>query len=614
MGIVYDRCIKYTFSMLLIIISITLSRAQVEAYPPFWWKNMQNDSLHLIIYSAKTLKNPPVISGNAANIIHSRVADNPHYAFVSLLIDDEVTGSEIEIKVGHQKINYQFKERQPHSVKGLNQSDVLYLISPDRFANGDTLNDLVKGMNEEVHSRDSIYGRHGGDIMGIQNHLDYIHNMGFNALWLCPVLTNDQFRDSYHGYAITDHYSIDPRFGNNTMYKELVDNMHARGMKMVMDVVYNHVGTEHHLFKQLPDSNFFHFHEGREKGFLQTNYRAVTLFDPHASDADKNRFKDGWFVSHMPDVNQNHEPMAQFLIQNSIWWIEEFGLDAFRVDTYTYPDQVFMGELARRIKAEYPDFFIFGETWVHGAEIQSYFVENNPFNPVQSNMDAVTDFQLAFAIQEALVKPQGWTEGIAKVYYTLAADYLYEKPEDHVTFLDNHDLARIFGHVNGDLKKLEVALGMLFTMRGIPCMYYGTEVLMRGVENHGVIREDFSGGWPTDEVNKFDKSGRSEDEEYIHNYISELLKWRANSKAITQGKLKHFVPEDGVYVYFRYHSNDVVMVVANTSDKSQTVDLNRFKEIWPVNAKGVEVLSQKPFGGSSLKIGATELKIFNLKH
>ncbi len=470
MVFVSNRCKNYTLSLVLFFSCTGFLNAQVEVFPPFWWKGMANDTLSLIVKTEKSNQKKPSFSGEVAQIIEIKKAANPKYYFIKLLINSNSEDSILKMKFGKYKVDYLFKTRRKRNRRSLDQSDVMYLISPDRFANGDSKNDHPKKLKEKVYSRDSIYGRHGGDIQGILNHLDYIQNLGMNSLWICPLLTNDMPEASYHGYAITDNYSIDPRFGSNELYKTLVEELHKREMTMVMDMVYNHVGTEHHFFQDLPDSNFFNFHESYDDGYLQTNYRAATLFDPHSSKADSKKFKDGWFVASMPDLNQTYEPVAEFLIQNSIWWIEEFGVDAFRIDTYTYPDQKFMGELAARVKKEYPEFFIFGETWVHGPEIQSYFVEGNPFNKIKSNMDAVTDFQLAFAIQESLVREQGWTEGIAKVYYRLAADYLYQKPENHVTFLDNHDLARIFGHLNGDIQKMQTALGMLFTIRGIHCL------------------------------------------------------------------------------------------------------------------------------------------------
>ena len=567
------KCLIYTY--LVLIVHCTPAFAQVKCYPPFWWKGMQNKTLEILVDGGTAMKSPPEVKGNV-ELVSSVLAANERYAYVTLLIQDDAP-DKIQLKVKGKNHNYFLKTRKGVQPGGLSPADVMYLITPDRFANADPSNDKVKGMNERVYSRDSIYGRHGGDIQGIIDHLDYVDDLGCNALWICPLLENNEFKASYHGYAITDHYLIDPRFGTNELYRDLVNHAHERDMKMVMDVVYNHFGSQHHLFLDPPDSGFFNWHDG----FIRTNYRAATLYDPHVSEYDRKRFADGWFDGHMPDVNQRNPHMAAFLIQNSIWWIEEFGIDAFRIDTYTYPDQQFMADLAKRVRDEYPGFFLFGETWVHFPEIQSYFVENNRYNSIATHLNNITDFQFAFAFTEALQKEQGWTEGVAKLYYRLASDYLYEDPSTQIIFLDNHDLARIYGTLNQDMNKMRMAMGVLFTMRGIPCLYYGTEIGMKETENHGVIREDFPGGWAGDEVDKFTAEGRSSEENEIYNWINKLLSWRAESVAMTRGKFMHFVPEDGVYTYFRYTDEEVVMVSINTNNtKEIDLDLGRFAEIW----------------------------------
>lgn len=601
----------YKKHVLLIILSLIIMGkgfSQTKVYPPYWWAGMENDTLELLIYNPGGFKNAPSISGDV-ELIDSKLATNNRYAFVKVNIAEAKAGS-FKIGKGKGAINYELRERSTYLPKGLNPADAMYLITPDRFANGDPTNDVVIGMKEEELDRNEPFARHGGDLKGITLKLDYINNLGFNSLWICPVLTNDMAEESYHGYAITDHYNIDPRFGSLEDYRNLMEQMRSREMKMVMDVVYNHFGTEHHLFKDLPDSSFFNFHKGFDAGYQQTSYRAAALFDPHASKSDRVQFTDGWFVRTMPDVNQRNPHIAAFLIQNSIWWIEEFGIDAFRIDTYSYPDQKFMGELAGRIKQEYPDFFIFGETWVHYPEIQSYFPEGAKYNPVNSNMDAVTDFTLCFAIQEALNKEQGWTEGVSKVYYRLAADYLYENPDQLVTFLDNHDLARIYGHYGENWPKLKTALGMLFTLRGIPCMYYGTEILMKETANHGVIREDFPGGWESDSVNKFVAEGRTELENEAFDWIKLLLDYRSDSKALTEGKLTQFVPVDGVYVYFRSTEEDTVMVIVNTNQKdSKALKINRFAELWPKGSTGIDIATQQKIGGEELNLAPMSILV-----
>ncbi len=603
---------KYLSALVLsTLIVLNTSFGQTKVFPPHWWVGMENDTIELLVYNEDGLKQAPAVKGNI-QVLSSELAVNPNYAYVKLRLGNAKPQT-LKIGSGRQAVKFELKSRLGFLPAPLNPADAMYLITPDRFANGDIKNDHPKGFKEGKYGKDKPYGRHGGDIKGIINHLDYIKDLGFNTLWVSPLVTNDQPEESYHGYAFTDHYSIDPRFGSNSDYAELVRQMHSRDMKMVMDVVYNHVGDQHLLFTDLPDSSFFNWHKGYEGGFRQTSYRAATLFDPHASESDKEQFKNGWFVKHMPDLNQRNPHVATFLIQNSIWWIEEFGVDAFRIDTYTYPDQEFMGKLAKSLKREYPGFFLFGETWVHGPEIQSYFPQGNKFNPEQTQLDAVTDFTLYYALQEALNQNPGWNEGITKVYYRLAADYLYDRPDLMVTFLDNHDLARALGHNGGDVEKLKTALGMLFTLRGIPCVYYGTEVLMKATDGHGLIREDFAGGWPSDTINKFTEQGRSVAENDMFNYIQKLLAYRNTSKALTEGKMTQFVPQDGVYVYFRHSETETVMVVVNANQENEkTMELNRFEELWPKGSSGKNILSGQPFSGSEIKLAPKSIQIIEL--
>ena len=333
-------------------------------------------------------------------------------------------------------------------------------------------------------------------------------------------------------------------------------------MKMVMDVIYNHIGNEHHLYKDIPDSNWFHFHDG----FNKTNYRAPALMDPYASDYDRDKMSDGWFDKHMPDLNQQNEHVAAFLIQQTIWWVEEFGIEALRIDTYAYPDQSFMRMWGKAMKDAFPDLFLFAETWVHGIPVQAWFL-GDALGPEPNYLDGLTDFQLHYAVNDGMNNGQGWTSGIAKVYYTLAKDYVYDHPEKMVTFLDNHDLARFNGVVGKDFDKFKMGIGMLMTMRGIPSLYYGTEVLMSETDGHGKIREDFMGGWATDSLNKFTADGRTDLENEAFDYIAQLADLRQKNEALHSGKTTQYVPVDGLYVYFRYTDDQTFMVVVNTSDK-----------------------------------------------
>ena len=562
------------FSLLGFSLS-TIAQNIERVDPPFWWIGMQNDTLELLI-KGTDLSDDVTIKSENVILLSVELNDNAHYLFVQLYISKTAEPQNLKIYSGKKHVNYELKARsdQNKSLMGLDPSDLVYLITPDRFANGNEKNDVVKGMNEIEVNRFEPYGRHGGDIAGIRSKIDYLYDLGVTALWINPLLENDQPKESYHGYAITDHYLIDPRFGTNEEYRAFIDACHAKGIKVIMDVVYNHFGNEHYLMKDMPQDDFVN--EWPE--FTQTNYRATSLHDPYASEKDKTLMTDGWFDKHMPDINQSNTHIANYMTQNSIWWIEEFGIDAFRIDTYAYPEKEYMSKFADEIGREYPKFFMFGETWVHGPQVQSWFAKDNPLNPGNTNLQSVTDFQLAFAIHKGFKEKHGWAEGINRIYYVLSGDYLYSQPENLVTFLDNHDIARIYGLLEEDMRKFKMANALMLTTRGIPQMYYGTEILMKATDGHGEIREDFWGGWKEDSVNKFEASGRTELENEAFNYIKNLAHFRKKSKAITEGKLVQFVPKDGVYCYFRYTENEEIMVIMNASEEVVIEDLSRYKE------------------------------------
>lgn len=604
---------NHVLVIFLLFIGIFPLAGQTQFFPPHWFTGLKEQKLELMVYNPDGFGDEPEVQLDQALNYQSfylgKEEVNTHYLFLDLDLA-KLSGSQLKITINGKPYTYKFKP--PHSDRpmGLNPSDAIYLITADRFVNGDKKNDAVRGMNEKKYGRQYEFGRHGGDIQGIINQLDYIQGMGFTATWASPLQTNDEFKESYHGYAITDHYNIDPRLGSLDLYQQYVEASHQRGMKVVMDVVYNHVGSQHLFHLDPPDSGFFHF----DMMHTRSNFRAVNVIDPHVSKADKKKFSQGWFDDHMPDVNQTHPQFANFLIQNSLWWILEFGIDAFRIDTYAYPDQEFMAELGRRIKLERPTFFLFGEIWVHYPEIQSFFVGNNPLNPNNSHLDAVTDFQFRYALKESLEQPQSWTGGIAKLYYRLAADHMYSHPENLITFIDNHDEPRFYGELHEDLNKMKVALGILYTMRGIPCTYYGTEILMRETKNHGVIREDFPGGFEGDQFNKFNPEVLRGEEAEINSYMRALLSWRANSDAVTNGSFLHFVPENDVYVYFRISEKETVMVVVNNNaNESQTVDLNRFREAWSVMGTGYDVLTGEAAPMDNLVMEPMSIRIFSRK-
>ena len=571
--------------------------------PPNWWIGMKENSVELMLHGENIRDLKPVLEEYpGVSITQITRLESPNYLFITLRIGPGAKQGNLSFFLNNsegkkaQSFKYQIRNRNYPGGQGLAQvtpSDVMYLLMPDRFANGDPNNDSFEDMNQVGINRSKMYFRHGGDLQGVMNHLDYFKELGVSALWLNPVQENDQPYESYHGYAITDHYSIDKRFGTNELYRRLVDTCQKVGIKMVMDVIFNHVGDQHWFIQDIPSSDWIHqFPE-----YTQSNFRATTLMDPYASEVDKNKMTDGWFSEHMPDLNQQHPQLANYLIQNSIWWIEFAGLAGYRIDTYAYPDQEFMSDWGERIQAEYPDFLIFGETWVHGKAVQAQFTQNNDLRDgYNSNLPNVTDFQLYYAIKEALTKPQQWEKGISRVYYTLAQDFLYENPYHNVTFLDNHDDSRFWSVVGRDMRKFKTAIAFLLTTRGIPCLYYGTELPMGNFANpDGKVRSDFPGGWAEDPVNKFTAEGRSDAEKDLFNYISTLAKYRQATPALEYGDLVQFVPENGVYVYFRQGGGKTVMVIMNTSIKTTTLDLDRYKEGWEGYRFGRDIVSKTAY-------------------
>ncbi len=473
------------------------------------------------------------------------------------------------------------KQNTGSSSKGANlpplgAQDLIYLILPDRFANGDSQNDSVEGMQQQGVARHKFLFRHGGDLLGIMERLDYLEQLGVTAIWLNPVLENDQPYESYHGYAVTDHYRIDRRLGTNEQYKLLVQMAHERGIKVIMDVIFNHVGDQHYQILDIPSRDWIH----QWPQYTQTTYRATTLLDPYATDYDRRLMTDGWFDKHMPDLNQQNPHLANYLIQNSIWWTAYSGQDAFRIDTYAYPDPHFMAEWNRRLQAEFPQLGIFGETWVHGPAVQAWFTQGDRLHPpFNTALPGVTDFQLYYAINEALAKDPGWTDGVLRLYYTLAQDYLYEQPEKNVVFLDNHDLARFFTVVGQDMDKFKSGLALLLSLRGIPMLYYGTELGFTG-EGGGFGeggRVDFPGGWHSDQPNLFQEKDRNATQQTIFNYVKRLANFRKNNAVMWQGTFRQYVPQDGLYCFYRQLGEERMIVFFNGKNSAQSIDLQPYQ-------------------------------------
>ncbi len=554
----------------------------IKCYPTNWWVSMKWNKLQIMVHGDNVAEKFPMIKmgpggvklAPGVHLIKINRVENPNYVFLDLVIDATAQPGKFSFPfLKDIKIDYELKKRRQGNgtaySQGVTSKDFMYLIMPDRFSNGDPANDRVPGMKDQSLNRDSVFERHGGDLKGIQNHLDYLQSLGVTTLWLNPVIVNDMPNRTEHGYAFTDHYTIDPRIGGDKAYEALVEAAHSKHIKIIQDAVYNHVGIHHLTVVDMPMKSWLH----EWPVYTNTTYKDQTIFDPHVSLIDKKKMTDGWFVPSMPDLNQENPYVANFLIQHALWTVEQFAIDGWRIDTYSYNDLNFMNRCNKALMDEYPKLTMFGETWVHGVINQSYFAQNNYDIPFKSNLQATTDFQTLWGITDAMTKDFGWTEGVNVLYTTLAQDFVYKDPMREVIFLDNHDMARFFSVVNEDVVKYKSAIAWLLTCRGIPQIYYGAEIGLTGFTspNDGHVRQDFPGGWPTDSLNKFTIADRNAQEEGIWRYIAKLANFRRSSSAIITGKLMQYVPTDGVYVYFRYDDKQTVMVVMNTSKEEKTI-------------------------------------------
>ncbi len=569
--------------------------------PPFWWTDMVHAELQIMAWGENIgttrveVDHPGVVLKEVVSV------ESPNYLFIYLDIRDATPGSfPIQfVSEGNTlyAYDYELRRRDPYSRyrEGLNTSDAIYLLMPDRFANGDPSLDDQPGMLERA-DRTNPDGRHGGDLQGVINNLDHISGMGFSAIWMNPALENNQPRYSYHGYATTDYYKIDPRFGTNEDYVRLIEKAGEKGIKIVKDIILNHCGHHHWWMDDLPTSDWIH----QWDTFTRTTYRMTTIVDPHASQHDYDRMEKGWFDTNMPDLDQRNRLLASYLKQNSVWWIEYAGIHGIRMDTQPYADRFFMSDWARYIMDEYPYFMIIGEAWIGVPAMISYYQGGKQnHDGYDSHFPSVFDFALYDDIGRAFREEPGWSTGMIRLYNTLAQDFLYPDPYNLVVFGDNHDTDRIFTRVGEDLDKLRMALTFIFTTRGIPQVYTGTELLESAYEydGHGLLRANFPGGWPEDTVNKFTREGRTDEQNQVVDHISTLLHFRKDTPALYDGWLLQFVPEDNIYVYFRYDDSDIVMVILNSNDDDKQLDLERFREGWEGYAGGTDVLTGETFEG-----------------
>jgi neopullulanase len=583
----------YSLFLSLFFSLTVMAQEGVKVYPSNWWTGMKNSKLQLMIYidstEGKIIPRDKLAfssSSRDVKVVKVHHPENQRYLFVDLEIAKTAKPQKVKfnftgIQPGGWSFDFELKPRRRGNgtvyAQGVRSEDFIYLLMPDRFANGDYDNDRLPGYKDQTLNRDSMYHRHGGDIAGVIDHLDYLKDLGVTTVWMTPVLENDMPHRTEHGYAITNHYNVDARHGGNEMYKALGEELHNRGMKLIQDAVYNHCGLYHFFVQDAPMKDWLN----QWPKYTQTTYKDQPLFDPYAAIVDKKQMSDGWFTRQMPDLNQRNPFVANFLIQHAIWSVEEFGVDGWRIDTYIYNDLEFMNRCNAALIAEYPKMTMFGETWVHGVASQAYFARNN-FNkiPFKSNLIGVTDFQTnMYGIKPAVNQDFGWTEGVNKLYSTLASDFVYQDPMNNVNFLDNHDMTRFYSEVGEDAEKLKMGIAWLLTTRGIPEMYYGTEILLKGVSNpDGLVRGDFPGGWKEDAQNKFLASGRTEKENEVYNWTRSIAQFRKNSSAVKTGKFMQYVPVDAVYTYFRYDKNQTVMVVMNTDAKEKTINPLRFAE------------------------------------
>ncbi len=574
--------------------------------PTDWYVGMKDPCLQLMVYG-KDVKNVKQVTTDYADVKVDSIVrlDSPNYLLVYLNLQDAKAG-QMTLNFDGKKVRYTLKDRamRGEDHKGFSNADVLYLLMPDRFANGNPKNDVAKGMRTQVCDRTQPSLRHGGDLAGIEQHLDYFNQLGVTALWFTPILENDSPDQggfsTYHGYATTDYYRVDPRFGTNQDYARLVSEAHTHGLKVVMDMIFNHCGFEHPWVKDIPAKDWFNSPEwlsetkgnghdpmtGKSTGdnkskYLQTNYKLTPVLDPYASDVDKRETIDGWFVPSMPDLNQRNPHLMRYLIQNSEWWIETIGIDGIRMDTYPYADRKAMALWMKTLDTEYPNFNAVGETWVAEPAYTAAWQKDSKLSSMNSYLKTVMDFSFYDKLNQAKhEETDDWWKGFNRIYNSLCYDYLYADPSHVLAFIENHDTDRFIG--NGkDSTALKQALALLLTINRIPQLYYGTEVLMSGTkeETDGNVRKDFPGGFAGDTHNCFTAEGRTKAENAMFQWESKLLHWRQGNELISKGRQTQFIPYKGIYVIARQYRNRTSLTILNGKRAEATMPVARYAEV-----------------------------------
>ncbi len=602
--------------MALVAQLTTMSAAKTKVVidridPTDWYVGMKNPQLQLMVYGKNIAAVQRVATDYPGVAVDSVVRlDSPNYLFVYLDLRQAKPGT-MTLQFDKQKVQYQLKQREMSGDKriGFDNSDVLYMLMPDRFAQGAGHNPQVKGMRPYKEDRSQPSLRHGGDLNGIREHLDYFKELGVTALWLTPVLENDSpdtpnGYSTYHGYATTDYYRVDPRFGTNADYRRLCDEAHQKGLKVVMDMIFNHSGFEHPWTSDLPSKDWLNTPEwlteqqsGRDpmtgftansdgsepkkSAYLQTSYKLTPVMDPYASEVDLKETVEGWFVPSMPDLNQRNPHLMRYLIQNSIWWIETVGIDGIRMDTYPYAYADAMAQWMKELDDEYPNFNTVGETWVTEPAYTAAWQKDSKLSEHNSYLKTVMDFSFFDKLNQAKnEETDAWWQGLNRLYNSFVYDYLYPNPKSVMAFIDNHDTDRFLGNGRDSLM-LKQALALLLTVQRIPQLYYGTEILMNGTKEvtDGNVRKDFPGGFPGDTHNAFTREGRTRAEQSMFTWLSRLLHWRQGNETIIRGYQTQFIPYNGIYVVTRRWHRNTVMTILNGTSKDAVLEVERYKEI-----------------------------------
>lgn len=591
---------RHLFLIILLLAGIqqisfseTISRIE----PPFWWVDMKSPELQIMVYGkgigASEVTMNPYLGVKLKKVVQ---VENPNYLFLYLEIKKTASAGKLDFifksKNDKTVVNYNLLPRSESAgAQGFSSKDLMYLIMPDRFANGNPDND---NWGKDTVNRSIPDARHGGDFTGIENHLDYIADLGITAIWLNPVLENkmpeDKYR-SYHGYSTTDYYKVDQRLGSNEDYCRLISESHKRGIKMVMDMIFNHCGSNHWWMNDLPCDDWLN----HQDGYVQTTHNSFAIADIHAPESEKRAMTDGWFVESMPDLNQRNALLSDYLIQNSIWWIEYARIDGIRHDTHPYADFEFLSKWCKRVMDEYPGFNIVGESWY----TLPWWQKNSKLNPNETYLNSVMDFNLFNSLSKAFPIDEGADFHLRNLYEVVAQDYLYNDCNNILVFLDNHDVSRFFKDEESNLDRFKQAVTFLLTTRGIPQIYYGTEILSKGEksEGDGNLRKDFPGGWPSDTVNAFFCENRSSLQNEAYDFLRKIARWRRSCKAVTEGELIHYAPDEGrenyCYVYARIKNNDKVLVIMNGSTKSQVIRFDKYYDVLGEALSGKDIINDR---------------------